>query len=330
MSRRRPSRIHGLLPVYKKAGPTSHDVVDMARKALRERRVGHTGTLDPTAEGLLLLCVGQATRLQQYLLLWDKIYQGEVKLGHATTTYDSEGEAQPPSDTPPELDRATLENLSARFLGSIEQVPPPFSAKKVDGKKLYELARSGEHVKPEPKRVVVHDLHLELVAPDLLALEVRSSSGFYVRSLAHDIGVALGCGAHLHHLHRAAIGPYTAENALRQEELQSAESAEDVTRGDSWISIENVALPFPEVELNSTAANRFIHGQEVVVFKSGAEDLEKGSHVVIRGTSQHLLGIGTVRAVLARGRTLNIAPSMVLDTSARTPAKPEEQAGKLP
>ena len=330
MSRRRPSRVHGLLPVYKRPGPTSHDVVDMARKALRERRVGHTGTLDPMAEGLLLLCVGQATRLQQYLLLWDKTYRGEIKLGHATTTYDSEGEAQSPRDTPPELDRAALENLALRFLGSIEQVPPPYSAKKVDGKKLYELARSGEKVTLEPKRVVVHDLELELVGSDLLSLEVRSSSGFYVRSLAHDIGVALGCGGHLHHLHRSAIGPYSAENALPQEELQAAESAEDVTLGDSWIPIQNVALPFPEVELNSTAANRFVHGQEVVVFKSGAEDLEKGSYVVIRGAGKRLLGIGTVRAVLARGRTLDIAPTMVLDMSARTTAEPGEKAGKLP
>ena len=324
MSRRRPSRFHGLLPVYKKAGPTSHDVVDMARKALRERRIGHTGTLDPMAEGLLLLCVGQATRLQQYLLLWDKTYRGEVKLGQATTTYDSEGEAQEPSSIPPELDRDALDGLAAQFRGEIEQVPPPFSAKKVAGKKLYELARSGEKVTPEPKRVHVHDLELEVAEPDLLSVEVRSSSGFYVRSLAHDIGVVLGCGGHLHHLHRSAIGPYSAEAALQQELLQAAESAEDVIHGDTWIPIEDVALPFPDVELNSTAANRFVHGQEVVVFKTSVEDLEKDSSVVVRGADKRLLGIGTVRAVLARGRTLNIAPSMVLDTSSSITAKPKE------
>ena len=156
MSRRRPSRIHGLLPIYKRPGPTSHDVVDMARKALRERRVGHTGTLDPMAEGLLLLCVGQATRLQQYLLLWDKTYRGEVKLGHATTTYDGEGEAQDPADTPPKLDRATLDDLVPQFRGEIEQVPPPYSAKKVAGKKLYELAR--ETVAEYPVYQPVHNV----------------------------------------------------------------------------------------------------------------------------------------------------------------------------
>ena len=111
---------------------------------------------------------------------------------------------------------------------------------------------------------------------------------------------------------------------------QAAESAEDVIHGDTWIPIEDVALPFPDVELNSTAANRFVHGQEVVVFKTSVEDLEKDSSVVVRGADKRLLGIGTVRAVLARGRTLNIAPSMVLDTSSSITAKPKEQAGDLP
>ena len=330
MSRRRPSRIHGLLPIFKTAGPTSHDVVDMARKALRERRIGHTGTLDPMAEGLLLLCVGRATRLQQFLLLWEKTYKGEVKLGHATTTYDGEGEVQEPAQTPPDLDRTTLDDLAARFQGRIEQVPPPYSAKKIAGKKLYELARSGEKVSPEPKTVIVHDLQLEISASDLLSVEVRTSSGFYVRSLAHDIGLALGCGGYLHHLHRAAIGPYAADQALPQEQLQAAQSPEEVIGSDAWIPLEQVALPFPEIDLNSTAAERFVHGQEVVVFRSGGAELEKNASVVIRGAGNRLLGIGSVRSVLARGRTLNIAPSMVLDTSSRVSASPRDHAGKLP
>ena len=330
MSRRRPSRFHGLLPVYKQAGPTSHDVVDMARRALRERRIGHTGTLDPMAEGLLLLCVGQATRLQQYLLLWDKTYRGEVKLGHATTTYDGEGEAKEPSDAPPELDQATLDSLAPQFRGEIEQVPPPYSAKKVAGKKLYELARSGEEVTPEPKTVVVHALELEVAAPDRLLVEARTSSGFYVRSLAHDIGVALGCGGHLQNLRRTAIGPYAADRALPQEELLSAKSAEEVVNGQAWISLEEIALPFPDIELNSTAANRFVHGQEVVVFTSGIEGLTTDSNVVVRGGDNRLLGIGSVRAILARGRTLNIAPSMVLDTAIAAAAGPKKNTGCLP
>jgi tRNA pseudouridine55 synthase len=318
------------LPIFKVAGPTSHDVVDMARKALGERRIGHTGTLDPMAEGLLLLCVGQATRLQQYLLLWDKTYRGEIKLGHATTTYDGEGDAQEPAGAPPELNRATLDDLEPQFRGEIEQVPPPYSAKKVAGKKLYELARSGEKVIPEPKTVVVHHLELEAAPPDRLLVEARTSSGFYVRSLAHDIGVALGCGGHLQHLLRTAIGPYAADHALPQEALQAAESAEEIINGKAWIPLEKVVLPFPEIELNSTAANRFTHGQEVVVFKTGVEDLTPDADVLIRDADNHLLGIGSVRAVLARGRTLNIAPSMVLNTSSGAAAEPKDSPGSLP
>ena len=317
MSRRRhPPRFSGLLPVIKEPGPTSHDVVDKARRALKERRIGHTGTLDPMAEGLLLLCVGQATRLQQYLLQWEKTYLGEIQLGRATTTYDGEGEDRDPRGEVPEIDRQTLDRLEARFSGEIEQVPPLYSAKKIAGKKLYELARSGEEVIPEPKTVTVHRLALKVESPEILSLEATTSTGFYVRSLAHDIGVDLGCGGHLHHLHREAIGPYTATAALEQEALQAAESPEEITTGDNWIPLENIALPFPQIDLNSSAAERFVHGQDVVVFKPGIEGLQTDANVVVRGAGNRLLGIGSVRAVLARGRTINIAPSMVVETAA--------------
>lgn len=315
MSRRRPSLFNGLLPVYKKAGPTSHDVVDMARKALRERRIGHTGTLDPLAEGLLLLCVGQATRLQQFLLKWDKRYQGEIRLGHATTTYDSEGEATDPRGEPPTLDDDVIARLTAQFSGEINQVPPPYSAKKIQGKKLYELARNGEEVHPEPKTVRVEEIVIKAKAPDVLAADATTSTGFYVRSLAHDIGIELGCGGYLQHLHRASIGPYTAAEALDQDDLEAAEAPEDVVGSSAWVPIESIALPFAEIDLNTAAAERFVHGQDVVVFGPGQSGVESGANVVIRGADRHLLGIGTVRAVLARGRTLNIAPEMVFGFS---------------
>jgi len=315
LSRRRPSRFHGLLPVFKKPGPTSHDVVDMARKALRERRIGHTGTLDPMAEGLLLLCVGQATRLQQHLLGWEKTYRGEVRLGSATTTYDGEGKAMEPRGKPPELDRPTLDHLVEQFSGQIQQVPPPYSAKKIAGKKLYELARSGKTVEIEPKTVTVHALELRAEADDLLSLEVRTSTGFYVRSLAHDIGLALGCGGYLHHLHRVTIGPYSIAEAIPQEALDGVQDAGEIIGGPAWVALDRIALPFPEITLNPSAAERFVHGQQVVVFRPGIEGLTTESKVVIRSSDDHLLGIGAVRAVLARGRTLDIAPAMVLETA---------------
>ena len=312
MSRRRPSRWHGLLPVHKSAGPTSHDIVDMARKALRERRIGHTGTLDPMAEGLLLLCVGGATRLQQYLLDWDKTYRGLVRLGRATTTYDGEGETTGGPAPVPDLGRAELDAAEAAFTGEIEQQPPPFSAKKVAGRKLYEIARSGEEVEVAAKRVAVHALRLELVTRDVIELEVTTSSGFYVRSLAHDLGLHFGCGGFLEHLERLRIGPWNATEALRQEALEAAADPGDVLASSAWVPLERIALPFPRIDLNPSAAERFLHGQEVIMFRATAEPLAAGDRVAAHALGGELLGIGTVQTVLARGRTVAVQPTTVL------------------
>jgi tRNA pseudouridine55 synthase len=314
MSRRRPSRWHGLLPVYKKAGPTSHDIVDIARQALGERRIGHTGTLDPMAEGMLLLCVGRATRLQQYLLSWDKTYHGLVRLGHATTTYDAEGAPTEPQGTPPELDRTVLDELEHSFSGKIKQIPPPYSAKKVAGKKLYELARNGEHVIVEPKEVTVHSLSIDTVEQSFVPIQVRTSSGFYVRSLAHDIGLHLGCGAHLHSLRRVCIGPYAIEDAITQDDLETAAEPEQIIEGPCWVPLESIQLPYPNITLNPGASERFRHGQEVIVLRAGTDPLAADSLLTVRAQSGALLGIGRVENVLARGRTLNIRPAVVMET----------------
>ena len=315
MSRRRPSRWHGLLPVFKESGPTSHDVVDMGRKALGERRVGHTGTLDPMAEGLLMLCVGQATRLQRFLMLWEKTYQGCIRLGHATTTYDAEGDPMDPRGEIPELTRDALAPLEDAFTGRIDQVPPPYSAKKVDGKKLYELARKGRVTTVEPKTVTVHRLSLENRKPGELDVEVTSSTGFYVRSLAHDLGVELGCGGHLDHLRRIAIGPYRLDDAIRQQDLQAATDPEQIIGHPAWIPLDRIVLPFPVIQLNRGATDRFVHGQEVVAFTSGGENYSAGSGVTVRSPDGTLLGVGTVQSVLARGRTIGLQPSTVLQSS---------------
>lgn len=314
MSRRRPARVHGLLAVAKAAGPTSHDVVDMTRRALGERRVGHTGTLDPMAEGLLLLCVGQVTRLQRYLMQWDKVYSGVIRLGRATTTYDREGETTDPSGPPPVLDGDRIEALARRFHGTIEQVPPPYSAKKVNGRKLYELARDGQEVQPEPKTVAVQRLRLVPAGPDRLEVELCCSTGFYVRSLAHDIGLELGCGAHLEHLERRSIGPYTAAGALLQTELEETRDAGAVLAHPAWTPVERIAMPFPSVSVNPGAAERFVHGQEVILLRSGGDPLAAESPVRVQGPGDELLGVGTVSAVLARGRTVSIRPTVVMST----------------
>lgn len=312
---RKPSRWHGLLPVYKSAGPTSHDVVDMARKALGERRIGHTGTLDPMAEGLLLLCVGQATRLQQYLMRWDKTYRGEIQLGYSTTTYDSEGDPMDPQGEPPELDRERLDQLERRFTGVIEQLPPPYSAKKVAGKRLYELARNGLQAEVEPKTVTVRSLRLEPTAASLLTVDATTSTGFYVRTLAHDLGLEIGCGAYLRQLCRTEIGPYAADDALQQKSLEEATDPMTIVNSPAWIPIAQAKLPFPDVSLNAEATKRFVHGQEVIVFRSGTNPLHSGCEVLVRGPDEQLLGVGIVQAVLARGRTVSLRPASVLQAA---------------
>ena len=175
--------------------------------------------------------------------------------------------------------------------------------------------------------MTVHEIALEVAGSDRLGVRARTSTGFYVRSLAHDIGVTLGCGGHLHRLHRKAIGPYTVDGALTQAQLLASRRPEEIVDGPAWVPLEKVELPFPAVELNPGATQRFLHGQDVVVFQPRVEDgLSADSKVVVRGPDKDLLGIGSVRAVLARGRTLNIAPAMVLDIDHATSKPPKARA----
>ncbi len=311
-----PAR-NGFLLVDKPAGPTSHDVVQAARRALKERRIGHTGTLDPAATGLLLLCIGKATRLQQYLLGWEKTYHGEIRLGWATTTYDAEGEPLTDARPVPELTDALVASLAAPFSGEFEQLPPPYSAKKTGGRKFYELARAGEDVPREPKRVQVQSIRLETTGQDRLAFQVTCSSGTYLRSLAHDIGEMLGCGGHLASLRRVRIGPWRVEDAVSAETL--ANRPQEMEPG-AFVSLAASILPFPEVVLNPTALDHFAHGQEVAV-REVEGTFVPGAPVAVRDRSGELIGVGVALAFLARARTVNVAPRMVL-TELEAPAKP--------
>jgi tRNA pseudouridine55 synthase len=299
---------HGLLLVDKPAGPTSHDVVEAARRALRERRIGHTGTLDPAATGLLLLCVGRATRLQHYLLAWPKTYTGEIRLGWATTTYDGEGEPLSAPSAVPQMDAATLQSLTARFSGELEQLPPPYSAKKVAGRKFYELARAGEDVPRTPKTVMVHSLRLDVAAEDRIGFTVACSSGTYVRSLANDLGEVLGCGGHLASLRRQSIGPWNAADAVAAEVL--ANRPKDIP-SSAFVELRDAALPYPTVDLNPTATDHFCHGQEVVVREADGPFVA-GKEVLVRDRAGELVGVGVALAYLPRARTLNLAPRVVL------------------
>ena len=210
----------GILNLYKPIGPTSHDAVARVRRLFGLRRVGHAGTLDPLAEGVLLVCVGHATRVSQYLMASPKTYLAQVTLGATSTTDDAEGEIV--SCGPVSCTRADVIATLARFIGEIEQVPPRYSAIKRDGVPLYKRARRGEDVTLLPRRVRFAALHLVAWAPPHVGLLMTCGPGTYIRSLARDLGAALGCGGYLSGLVRLRSGRFTAADAVSFAELETA------------------------------------------------------------------------------------------------------------
>lgn len=251
--------LHGLLLVDKPRGPSSHDVVARVRRISGEARIGHTGTLDPLASGLLVLCLGRATRLSEYLLGHDKRYLAQVQLGQSTTTYDAEG--------PITLERpvlATHADVAAAlqtFLGTIRQAPPAYSAVKVGGQPAYKLARSGRPADLAARPVTIHTIELiEYVSPRATML-VHCSAGTYIRSLAYDLGQLLGCGAHLADLQRTAAGPFLLTDAHTVEHLDrefaAGAGAQLLQPADAGLQM------WPKLHLDSAAAARVMHGQTV-------------------------------------------------------------------
>jgi tRNA pseudouridine55 synthase len=210
----------GILLVDKPSGLTSHDVVARLRRVLGMKRIGHAGTLDPMATGLLILLVGRATKVSQYMMSMDKEYGGAIRLGVVTDTQDAEGKVLEEHPLPAELDEEAVRACMAGFLGDQYQTPPMFSAKKVEGQKLYKLARKGKTVEREPR--VIHVARFDLLAfePPLVRFEVASSKGTYIRTLAHDMGERLGCGGHLCELRRTAIGRFHVDKALPLAEIE--------------------------------------------------------------------------------------------------------------
>lgn len=246
--------------VDKPEGPTSHDVVRMVRQCLSARRVGHAGTLDPFASGLLLVCVGWSTRLTEYFHLLSKRYEARVTLGTRTDTDDRTGRVIATSDAWRRLTRADVVRSAARFEGPQDQLPPDYSAKKVDGRRAYRAARSGSPLSLAPARVDVHALRLiDFRPPDLdLALEV--STGTYVRALARDLGDELGCHAHLSALRRTGIGPFSAADALGLEELTRGEPSRK-----AWMSPLEALAWLPTRVLTLAELGRIRHGQAIPV-----------------------------------------------------------------
>jgi len=283
----------GLLLVDKEPGLTSHDVVQRVRRVLKQKKIGHCGTLDPDATGLLLLTLGGATRLTRFLIRAPKVYEGVVQLGSATDTYDASGTVT--SAASPEavaaLTADAIAEAMGRFEGTIEQKPPPYSAKKVQGVKYYELARKGEEVPDEPKEVTVYEFALlGGVVDGRLRFRLGCSSGTYARGLAHDLGLALGVGGHLAELRRTRIGGFQVEQAITFADLDERTKAGEGA-GPSWIPFDQIPLPFGEVMADPQQESRISHGQTVLVRELAGEE---GDWVKLVNRRKEFIAVGTV------------------------------------
>ncbi len=255
----------GILPVDKPTGPTSHDLVASARRALGTRRVGHAGTLDPFASGLLLLLVGGGTRLAEYLSPLPKSYVATARLGIRTTTHDPEGEVVERSDGWKALATESIREALDAFRGEVRQLPPRYSAKKVGGRPAHRRVRAGEEVTLAPATVTIHEVALEEVRLPELRFRVTCSTGTYIRAMARDLGEALGVGAYLTDLRRTRIGPFSVEEALPAHRLE-----EDPGAARAALHPPLLALPhLPRIELDADEAARVAMGQAVPVPGTG-------------------------------------------------------------
>lgn len=251
--------MNGLLVVDKPAGMTSHDVVAIVRRASGERSIGHMGTLDPMATGVLPLLLGKYTRLAQFFGSAEKSYEGSIRFGFATDTFDAEGEATTPA-TPLTASFEELCEFAKRFHGEIDQVPPVYSAKKIQGVPAHKLARAGAEVPVKPARITVHSFELHTIAGDEASFTMRVSAGGYVRSVAHELGQLAKCGAHLSALRRTQAGPFTLAQAITVDNLKSLSPAEIQAR----LPHPRTLLPeMPCVTVDDQTAGRLRNGMQV-------------------------------------------------------------------
>ncbi|GAC1445989.1 MAG: tRNA pseudouridine(55) synthase TruB [Chloroflexota bacterium] len=271
--------IDGILPVDKPQGWTSHDVVARVRRLAGQRQVGHSGTLDPLATGLLLVVLGRATKLSSYLMSSPKTYLADIALGVTTATDDAEAPPMTVAD-PSHIRLSDVETCIPQFLGTVAQVPPAYAAVRQGGKKLYQLARRGDAVHVEPRQVHIYELRIVKWAAPVLRLYIRCGPGTYVRSLARDIGAALGVGAYLHALRRLSSGTFTVAEAHLVDELQ----------GDALLRavcpLDRAVLHIPAVVLNAVDSSRAAMGQPIDV------DSQYSGTVRVYASSGTLIALG--------------------------------------
>jgi len=297
----------GLFLIDKEPDCTSHDVVQEVRRIVGQKKIGHCGTLDPGATGLLVATAGKATRLTRFLIRAPKVYSGEIRFGITTDTYDRHGKvvAESPVD---HLDPEQVFKGMQELVGTFAQSAPPYSAKKHQGVKYYELARRGQEVPEASKEISVFDFEpLGEMRDQTLTFRLSCSSGTYVRSLAHDLGQGLGMGAHLAELRRLQVGPFKVEDAVSLGDLRnSCAMAEGPTEG--WIPLDEIPLPFDEVAADAQQEQRITHGQSVLLRTLAGE---AGDWVKLVNRRGQLIAVGVVAERIGNGAVGVVQPRIV-------------------
>jgi tRNA pseudouridine55 synthase len=304
-----PAPFDGALVINKPQGKTSHDIVDAVRHLAGFRQIGHLGTLDPLATGVLVLLLGKATRLVRFYAGRRKRYTAGFRFGYATNTYDSEGTPQGP-EAQPTLDREVLERMASESLGRFAQMPPIFSAKKVHGRPAYELARKNQVVELKAVSVELFEYRLTEIEGPIARFSIECSSGTYIRTLAHDMGQKLGCGAHLAEICRTAVGEFSLEQALTIEEL--AQSARESRFAGCLIPLENLLPDYPRANILPILEKKVRHGGKFNVLPSqiqpGRVELPPGATTQLDGEST---GTPRLRVFGQQNKLIAIAQAVV-------------------
>lgn len=284
--------ISGVINIYKEKGFTSHDVVNIVRKKLGKIKTGHTGTLDPDAMGVLPICIGKATKLSEYIASSIKEYKAIVTLGKTTTTQDSSGDII--EEKPVNCSSEDIKNVLSKFKGEIMQTPPMYSAIKVNGKKLYELAREGKEIERKQRKITIHNIEINrFIDNENFEITVLCSKGTYIRTLCNDIGKALGCGAHMSYLLRTRTGNFYLDNAIKLEDIDRVLENNNIK--DIMIPMEQVLSDYNKFVVVKNG-NKFLYNGNKISFNyiQNKKDLKQNEKIVIYDEDNNLIGIYVV------------------------------------
>lgn len=285
--------MNGILNIYKEKGFTSHDVVAVVRKTLHTKKVGHTGTLDPDAEGVLPICVGKGTKLSDAIMDGKKSYRAVLTLGQTTTTEDASGEVLEEKEVV--FDEEKIREVIATFVGELEQIPPMYSAVKVNGKKLYELAREGKEIARKSRKITVYGIAIrKFIPPNQVEIDVDCSKGTYIRTLCADIGKALGCGGHMATLLRTATGSFHLENAITLATLKDV--VEENRLDEVLISLEQALASFPSLVVDEKSSKLLYNGAKIhqKYTKPDFAEFIEGEMIVVFDHQKELVGLYTI------------------------------------